>query len=107
MRTLEQFEAETNADSPTFWLGRYVATHRIGDYALVEYQPWVDIDRARRDRGLQNTSHYLLFDGGRDLGHTAPSLDLALITLLALKYDGRNTRAMVYIPRMLGMEATE
>jgi len=48
--------------------------------------------------------YYAVYIDFKRTGHSACTLDEAIITALSIKYDGYNTHAPIYIAKMLGME---
>ena len=66
--------------------------HELRDIAVVEYQD-----------GRTGAVFYHPYIDGRDTAHCFSTLDEALIGVVALKHDGRGTRAIEYIFRMLKM----
>jgi hypothetical protein len=65
------------------------------EYQFVEYETKID-GKAQTYFGI-----YINF---KRTGHSACTLDEAIITALSIKYDGYNTQAPIYVAKMLGME---
>lgn len=87
-----EFDRAMN-DSGRFWLGQVVTSHIIGDIQIIEYEQ-------KQDRTKRGFSVYI--NKGRT-GYTADTLDLAILTALGIKYDGRNSQFALYAARMLGI----
>jgi hypothetical protein len=82
-----------------FTLGEVLATHTVGEYAIVEYIP-------RRPANLwgENFDPAPLFHpfiARRDTNHSYRSLDAALVGCVAMKHEGPNTKADRYFMRAI------
>lgn len=85
------------------WLGRYVATHQIGEhYTLLEYKPYIDLNRKRA--GVQDRSEYAIYVNGCAMHRSATTFDSALLWAMAYRYEGANTHAAEYMARMIGVQ---
>jgi hypothetical protein len=100
--TLADFEQAMKDDGPDFWLGRYVRTWTVGEFAFVEFLPWDNIDIFKR-RGVLETPNYLVFIDGKETHYVADSLDIAMVLAVARKHDGENSHAASYFAKMVGM----
>jgi hypothetical protein len=80
----------------TFWLGRVVEQYEIGAYRIVEYAP--------RDGGANG---FAAFIDGRDIGQSWPTLERAIVGVIAYQYDGPNSQAGEFFARMVGLPAGE
>jgi phosphoglycerate-specific signal transduction histidine kinase len=65
------------------------------EYQIIEYETKID------GKIQKYFSVYINF---KNTNNSTYTLEQALITALSIKYDGYNTRAPIYIIKMLGME---
>jgi hypothetical protein len=82
-----------------FCWGRVVAVHKVGDHEIIEYL----------DRKMDGcTITYELTDKHmfhvNNVGQSCNTLDEALLTAIAVKYDGVNTQAHSFMSRAIGIE---
>lgn len=83
-----------------YWLGPVVAVHAIGEYAFLEYKEKVHAPNP--DAGtIKDNSCFSIFVDGDSIGRGASSLDSAMVTAIAYKHDGCNTRADAYFMLMI------
>lgn len=82
-----------------FWLGRITNWHEIGPYQIVEYTP-----RAIDDG---SPTQFVGFIDGRDVARIWPTLDRAIVGLIAHRHDGSNTQAGEFFARMVGLPEQE
>ncbi len=85
---------EVKANPTRYWLGPVQKIHEVGEYAFVEYQ-------------RQRKTYFSIFINGEGIGQGANSLDAAMATAIAYKYDGPNSQAAPFFMRMVGADKTE
>lgn len=71
--------------------GFVVGSHEVGQYQFIETQ------------GKDFAQRFHVYVDGERVGYSADTLDGALITAIAYKYDGRNSQAAYYFARMIGL----
>ena len=98
-RTTNLMELKMN--HPFTW-GQVVNIHAIGEYSIVEYQPW-KTDGCRLKIGDVDFENYLFhgYIDGKCTSRSWESLDAALVGLIAYKRDGPNTQAGEFFMKMV------
>lgn len=79
-------------DGRKYWLGPVVAVHRIGEYALLEYEH-TDFHSGPNYGKRDGSTGFSGFINGHSLSRGWRSLDAALVGIVAVKRDGTNTQA--------------
>ena len=70
---------------------KVIQSHEIGDYQFIE------------THSEQDGPTFFIYLNGGFTHYGEDSLDAALLTAIAFKYDGRNSQAAHYFARMIGM----
>lgn len=83
------------------WLGKFVASHEIGDYLIVELE---EVDHNKSSKPPTGKHLFHVFINGEDTSNSLLSLDEALVFAVARKYDGLNTWAHLYFCKGIGMK---
>ena len=84
------------------WLGRYVQTHEIGEYTIVEYKGKVyENSTPKVPTQYEEDSSFAPFINGRRICSSYETLDEAIVGAIAVKYDGGNTRADTYFMKAI------
>lgn len=90
-----------------FTWGKIIDVHIIGEYAFVEYHPWIldgcIVKTGQPSKEIQFHPYIL----GKDLSHSFNTLDEALAFCIAYKYDGCNTKAHRYFIVGIGEELSD
>ena len=77
-----------------FIWGDVIHVHCIGEYQIIEAE-------------YKGNIEYHGYINYKDLHFTYKSLDAALIGIIGIKYDGKETTAPYYFAKMIGMNRTE
>jgi hypothetical protein len=88
----------TREEADMFCWGRVVAVHRIGEYEIIEY-----LDRLRDGCTILKTvgTEHLFHVNSH--GCSCTSLDEALVSCIAYKYDGISSQAVRLFCKGIGM----
>jgi len=78
-----------------FTWGRIIYIHEIGSYSIAEYEEIMN----RKSTGK---ILYHIWVDGRDDSESCESLEAALATAIAHKFDGPNSQAGRFFARMIG-----
>lgn len=78
------------------WLGQFVNFYEICEYSIVEYKPKLYKDGSPVNGKFEIESSFHPFLNGKDFNRSYASIDECLAGMIALKYDGLNTRADQY-----------
>jgi hypothetical protein len=79
------------------WLGKFVASHELGEYFIVEYKPTAyDGCSPKVPKRYEDESNFHPFINGKDTNTSYVSIEAAIVGAIAYKYDGGNTRADQY-----------
>lgn len=78
------------------WLGKYVSSHEIGEYFIVEYKSTKYDGCFPVKEQFEAESSFKPFINGIDTNRSYSSLEAAIVGAIAQKYDGVNTRADEY-----------
>ena len=89
--------------SPFVW-GEVVKIHEISEYAIIEYHPFVCRNHIGTGEISQDTEYHIYISGENQSVSTR-TLDEALVTCVARKYDGINSHAPYYFMKMIKQEA--
>lgn len=95
-------EIEQIKQTGKFHWGEPIAWHQIGPYTIIEYHPWEVVGfRIIHGSPSKETSFHGWIDG-KDEHESWPTLETAIIGLIAAKYAGMNNGGLGYrICRML------
>jgi hypothetical protein len=99
MRTKTDFDRDMKSGNG-FWLGPVNGSHEIGDYQFIEYQEKI-FSPDKNSGQLSGKSNFSCYIGGKSIGRSALTLESAMITSIAYRFDGCNTRADSYFLKML------
>ena len=88
---------------PKFVWGTVVEIHEITpDIHVVEY--WEPKGKYERTKdSLEDVIMFHPFVATKDINRSCYSMEEAVITAIAIKYDGQNTQADYFFTRMVGM----
>ena len=89
----------SNAEHEIFPWGRVVNVHQINDYEIIEYLDRIVTASGTITRTIGDVHMYHVNGENR----SCHSLDEALVTAVALRYDGSNTQADKFFFRMIGL----
>ena len=86
-----------------FCWGRITAIHHFGEYEIIEYLemkriPFGDNSGVNISSTEVSNTTYFHING---TSNSAPTLEMAIIEAIAMKYDGLNTQAHVYFARAI------
>ena len=84
---------------PFTW-GHLIAIHEIAEYAIVEYNPWIVEACAMTNKIDFATTNFHCYVNNENTSRSTSSLDEALATCIALKYDSE--QAGTYFMKMIG-----
>jgi len=97
-------EVEKLQDGGSFWLGRIVKWHKLGEYDIAEYHPRA-MDGARISKVIDtDTTNFAGYIDGRDASHSWSTLEQAIVGLIAIRRDGPNSQAGTFFCRMVRIE---
>ncbi len=94
-------ELKTQLQSKPYTWGKFVQTHEIGEYLIVEYKARVYKDTAPVNGEYEEKSSYHPYINGHDTSHSYCRLDECLVGVVAYKYEGGNSRAAGYFIRSI------
>ena len=87
-------------DIDNFTWGEVVSVHKVGVYEIVEFKP--EVFKGGRGTGKHHDySHFHPYVNGRDISHSYPTMEQALIGAICYKYDGCNSDISRMVSRML------
>ena len=83
-----------------YWLGEIVKIHEIADYAFIEYK---EKNFPPHGNGEETGKHcFSVFTNGQSIGLSCTTIDSAMATAIANKYDGNNSQAAHFFMKMIG-----
>lgn len=91
----------------SFTWGLFIQIYKVGEYVIVEYFPHEFKDGFSTGNIDYSKKHYSCYINGKDICMSEDSLDSALATCIAYKYDGRNSRAASYFMKMIKPEGKD
>lgn len=77
--------------------------HEIGEYMIIEYYPRIFKNGINTNKFETEKTCFHAYLNNKDTNHSYHTLDEALIGVIALKYDGVNSRAAEYFSKMIGV----
>lgn len=101
MLTTELKKLKNGAD---FTWGEVVKIHEIGEYAIVEHHPPIFKNSRSTYQINYSKTEFSCYIDGNDICRGAESLDSALVTCIAYKYDGASSQAGNFFMKMIKPE---
>lgn len=83
------------------WLGKFVKTHEIGDYIILEYKPTKYEGCAPLKGQYEDESRFCPFVNCKSTNCTYSTLEMAIVSAIAYKFDGANSRAAEYFMKSI------
>lgn len=102
--TTNLFQLKKLRSGAKFTWGEIIRFHHVGPYDIVEYHPDKRTETGRILTGETDPDQikFYCYMCSLDLGISCESLEEALATCMAYKYDGINSQAARFFMRMIG-----